>query len=319
MCCWESRCCRHSSRLPKAQRCGSRWAVFDFRLIGLLGACIACSCGTLSARPSSAVLLLLLQESAHAAVLVDHWQQLGEALAGSGSEEEEAEDQLPFSRELRHSWWHAQPGKQEQAGSAEQPSSPRPAGEDAPVHQRASGDDSHNLRDSVFKLALPEDWQLEAAEPPGLACTLFRYQRRCLAWLLWRESLGGAAGSGSADKAAGEGVKPDPEAAGGSADSPATGAAPADPHSRKSALPTTSLLWQPLILPSGLRVWHSPMDGGVRREPVGPPLPEVSGGLLCEEMGLGEWWGGGWMQGETLNLKDTVTSGGAAPHFGIAA
>ncbi|PRW05825.1 E3 ubiquitin- ligase SHPRH [Chlorella sorokiniana] len=229
------------------------------------------------------------EESAHAAVLVDHWQQLGEALAGD-SHEQQADNALPFVQELRHSWWQAQPQARAAATGAEQQASPGPAGEGSPGHQQAGSDDTHsnNLRDSVFRLALPEDWQLEAAEPPGLACTLFRYQRRCLAWLRWRESLGGAAGSGIADEAAGESVKPDPEAASGGGDSPAVGAAPADPHSRKSALPTTSLLWQPLVLPSGLRVWHNPLDGGVRCQPVGPPLPEVSGGLLCEEMGLGK-------------------------------
>lgn len=249
-----------------------------------------CELGRAELDTSAVTLCHLLQVSTHAAVLVDHWQQLHEAVAATSSEEE-ADEQLPLGGELRRGWWQAQPEQQEQgAAGAEQVPPPGPAGEDAGGHQQqAGGSDTSNLRDSVFRLALPEDWQMEAAEPPGLACTLFRYQRRCLAWLRWRESLGGGAGSGSEDGAAGEGIKPDPEAAGGSADSPAAGAAPADPCSRKSALPTTSLLWQPLTLPSGLRVWHNPLDGGVQLQPVGPPLPEVSGGLLCEEMGLGEW------------------------------
>lgn len=223
-------------------------------------------------------------------MVVEHWQQLGEALA-SGAGEQQAGEQLPCGQQLRQGWWHVRPEheQQEQAAGTEQQASPGPAGEDAGVRRRGGSGDSSNLRDSVFRLALPEDWQLEAAEPPGLACTLFRYQRRCLAWLLWRESLGDAAGSGGADEAAAEGVKPEPWTASSGADGPAAGAAAADANSRKAVLPATSLLWQPLLLPSGLRVWHNPLEGAVRHQPVGPPLPEVSGGLLCEEMGLGEW------------------------------
>ena len=206
----------------------------------------------------------------------------------SGGGEEGQGEEVPFAAELRQHWWQAQPEQQLEAaqgeaavvgGSGEGPSPPPPGGEGGA-----------NLRDRVFRLALPQDWQVEAAEPPGLACTLFRYQRRCLAWLKWRESLGGGWGGASGSGAAAEGVKPDPEAGDGrgAAASPSADAAPCDQRSRKAALPGTSLLWQPLLLPSGLRVWANPLEGGVRRRPVGPPLPEVSGGLLCEEMGLGE-------------------------------
>ena len=144
-----------------------------------------------------------------------------------------------------------------------------------------------NLRDQVFGLALPADWQLEAAEPPGLACSLFRYQKRCLSWLKWRESLGVGAGGDGGTSSTGSAAR---AASQDTAVDVAVDAAAAEPDagSSKAALPTGSPLWQPLVLPSGLWVHHNSMEGCVSLTPVEVPLPEVPGGLLCDEMGLGE-------------------------------
>ena len=120
-------------------------------------------------------------------------------------------------------------------------------------------DDSSALRDRVFALALPSDWHTEHGEPPGLTSTLYRYQRRALAWMLWRESLGDRRGGGDAEGCC-------------------------DLVSTKSRLPESSLLFRRVETPAGLVVWRSPVDGRVRLDPQ-PPLPETSGGLLCDEMG----------------------------------
>lgn len=135
----------------------------------------------------------------------------------------------------------------------------------------AGQEEGQGVRDRVFDMALPHDWRREEPDPPGLLCSCFRYQRRMLAWGLWRESLGGGCGAPLAL---------DPEA----------GAAP-DPDSAKGRLPARDVLWQPMRLPCGRTVY---VGGGVARlAPVGPPLPEPAGGVLADEMGLGEE-GGSW-------------------------
>jgi hypothetical protein len=147
-----------------------------------------------------------------------------------------------------------------------------------------AGDDSLGTRDRIFGMVAPTDWQLEAAEPPGLACTLYRYQRRCLAWLKWRESLGGgnslAQERGPAEsEGAAQAVQPAATAGAG-----VKGGVCPDSGSFKSKLQSTSLLWQPIVLPSGQTVFRNAADGCLRREAGGPPLPVVPGGLLCDEM-----------------------------------
>lgn len=193
-----------------------------------------------------------------------HWDELQGELAEAAASEDEGSGQAqhggiacgPFATQLQAGWWQAHSSSAEAAvadGGA--------GGEEAAV--------GGNPRDHIFQLVLPSDWRLEAPEPAGLCCTLFRYQRRCLAWLKWRESLGDSAGS------AGLGVGAAADVVG-------------DPGSRKVALPSTDLSWQPLSLPSGLRGWYDPVRRRLRRAPATPALAEVSGGLLCDEMGLGE-------------------------------
>jgi len=274
-------------------------------------------------------------------------EQDGEAGEGQEEDGSDTDASTPFAAELRVQWWQEQtqaqaqaegrqaqqqqqggsPGGSGQAAGADGVSAAAAAGEaaDQPGSSPGGGGAGHaaaaagqpggapgNPRDRIFELVLPSDWQLEAGEPPGLACTLFRYQRRCLSWLKWRESLGGpgSSGGGGAGGANAEGGDKEhgshaaAAAAAKAADhnQPAAAAAapPAaapDAHSAKAALPATNLEWQPVVLPSGLRVYYNPVEGCVRRQPVTPPLPEVPGGLLCDEMGLGEWAvrGGRWV------------------------
>jgi hypothetical protein len=97
--------------------------------------------------------------------LLDYWQQLGEAVAGGGAAAEA--QAVPFGEELRRRWWQPQAAQHAEGGreEREEPQAAAGAGAGAAV--------SANLRDRVFGVALPHDWQLEATEPPGLACTLF--------------------------------------------------------------------------------------------------------------------------------------------------
>lgn len=142
------------------------------------------------------------------------------------------------------------------------------------------------LRDSIFKMVLPSDWTLEEPEPPGLKATLFRYQRRALGWMRFREGVGEA-----------------------------------PPGSVRAQVPKTDLCWKAVKLPSGHRVFYNCVDGAWGREacvgggvptpaqtglscavcavvPAGlvsmEPIPpsaeqlERRGGILCDEMGLGK-------------------------------
>ena len=43
------------------------------------------------------------------------------------------------------------------------------------------------LRDRVFKVIKPLDWNKEHVDPPGLKCSLYKYQRKALAWMKYRE------------------------------------------------------------------------------------------------------------------------------------
>lgn len=234
--------------------------------------------GTPSRLPLPHMLILALLQAAPAlAVLVAHWEELWDELkeeatgqAASGPEELGHAQRGstacgPFAAELQAGWWQVQ--AQTSSRSARADARDASAGSEA-------GAEGGNPRDRIFELVLPSDWQLEAPEPPGLSCTLFRYQRRCLAWLKWRESLGSSVPGSTApvDQAAGVGA-----------------GMQGDSRSRKLALAQTNLRWQPLSLPSGLRAWCSPGGGCLRPSAVTPPLPEVPGGLLCDEMGLGEW------------------------------
>ncbi|KAK2077014.1 hypothetical protein QBZ16_005242 [Prototheca wickerhamii] len=129
----------------------------------------------------------------------------------------------------------------------------------------SSLDWAFNPRARIFDLALPSDWQLEADQPPGLRCHLFRYQRRALSWMLWRESF----------------------AAGGAAP-----AALADADSARSRVDELGRLLDPVRLPGGQLVCYDPTSASVVPEgsSLGSDLvaPQAPGGLLCDEMGLGK-------------------------------
>lgn len=47
-----------------------------------------------------------------------------------------------------------------------------------------------SLRDNIFHAMRPMDWTKETPDPPGMKCSLFKYQRRALSWMIWRENAG---------------------------------------------------------------------------------------------------------------------------------
>jgi hypothetical protein len=47
-----------------------------------------------------------------------------------------------------------------------------------------------DVRQSLFDWVHPAAWKLQAQQPPGLQCSMFRYQLRALAWMKWREQHG---------------------------------------------------------------------------------------------------------------------------------
>lgn len=51
-------------------------------------------------------------------------------------------------------------------------------------------DAGETLRDNVFREVKPVDWTRECEDPEGLQCSLYSYQRRALAWMLFREGDG---------------------------------------------------------------------------------------------------------------------------------
>ncbi|KFM24288.1 E3 ubiquitin-protein ligase SHPRH [Auxenochlorella protothecoides] len=116
-----------------------------------------------------------------------------------------------------------------------------------------------NPRARIFQLAHPGDWQAEQPQPEGLLCHLFRYQRRALRWMLWRESF-----------------RP-----GSESHSP-------DPDSVRSAVQSLGRLYQPTRLPGGQEVHYDALAGSVSAAPRDDAAPQVPGGLLCDEMGLGK-------------------------------
>ena len=48
-------------------------------------------------------------------------------------------------------------------------------------------DTGETLRDNVLREVKPVDWTRECEDPEGLQCSLYSYQRRALAWMLFRE------------------------------------------------------------------------------------------------------------------------------------
>lgn len=58
-----------------------------------------------------------------------------------------------------------------------------------PKYLADMNDNETTLRDKVFEVIKPLDWQTECADPPGLQCSLYGYQRKALAWMKYREHL----------------------------------------------------------------------------------------------------------------------------------
>ncbi|KAL6782339.1 hypothetical protein ACKKBG_A06415 [Auxenochlorella protothecoides x Auxenochlorella symbiontica] len=116
-----------------------------------------------------------------------------------------------------------------------------------------------NPRARIFQLAHPGDWQAEQPQPEGLLCHLFRYQRRALRWMLWRESF-----------------------------RPGSKSRSPDPDSVRSAVQSLGRLYQPTRLPGGQEVHYDALAGSVSAAPRDDAAPQVPGGLLCDEMGLGK-------------------------------
>jgi hypothetical protein len=207
---------------------------------------------------------------------VEHWQHLSELAAGDDGSSEHV-----FLAELREAWWRHQQRK---------PGSSQDAAAVVGGHDQGDPDGRPaapgNMRDRVFALALPTDWQEEAQQPAGLSCSLFRYQRHCLAWLTWRESLGGQATSVSSVPSGQHAARVGEDIASAMGSQPCP-----DVRSAKAQLASRDLRWQHVTLPSGLEVCWDPVGACVRREVATPPLPEVPGGILADEMGLGGCWG----------------------------
>ncbi|KDD74296.1 hypothetical protein H632_c1423p1, partial [Helicosporidium sp. ATCC 50920] len=135
-------------------------------------------------------------------------------------------------------------------------------------------------REAFFELALPSSWECETPDPVGLTCRLFRYQRRALSWMLWRE---GAGSEGAETEGAACLSEPEPNS---------TRAPPPDAADSSKARLAALSEWPEVSLPSGLNVRYNVFRGSVLRvdwageEPPRPPF--VRGGLLADEMGLGK-------------------------------
>ena len=113
-----------------------------------------------------------------------------------------------------------------------------------------------NLRDEVLAIIRPDGWTEVAPQPSGLKRQLYRYQRRALAWMLWREQHHGL--SGGAER----------------------GSRGAAAHLRaEDAHP----LWRRTLLPSGATVFVNIRTGSVSRVPI-KVAHSLPGGCLCDEV-----------------------------------
>lgn len=150
------------------------------------------------------------------------------------------------------------------SSGAEGPSSPA-AGAGATANRAVEGVD--DVRDDVFQM-LNCGWAAEVADPPGLRCSLYRYQRRALAWMCWRElegsCPGGSSSSSSESAAVAQGAALHPPAA--------------DPA------------WTAVTLPAGGSAavcYCNALEGRVSRAPPAA-MRRPPGGILADEMGLGK-------------------------------
>ncbi|KAL0047258.1 hypothetical protein WJX82_010979 [Trebouxia sp. C0006] len=126
------------------------------------------------------------------------------------------------------------------------------------------------LRDDLLGMVCPSDWTIQAPEPPGLKLPLHAYQRHALAWMSWRERIGGSSDC-SCDPSSSQQDSIDSEAAG------MFGVTEGALHP----------CWQPVTLPSGLHIFENRYTGQVTQNPP-PPPPPLPGGILGDEMGLGK-------------------------------
>ncbi|KAL0039084.1 hypothetical protein WJX77_007371 [Trebouxia sp. C0004] len=126
------------------------------------------------------------------------------------------------------------------------------------------------LRDDLLGMVCPSDWTIQAPEPPGLKLPLHAYQRHALAWMSWRERVGGS-NDCIDNPSSSQQDSIDSEAAG------VFGLMEGGLHP----------CWQPVTLPSGLHIFENRYTGQVTQKPP-PPPPPLPGGILGDEMGLGK-------------------------------
>jgi SNF2 family DNA or RNA helicase len=123
-------------------------------------------------------------------------------------------------------------------------------------------DENKGLRDAIFQIVNPRDWKKECSDPPGIKCSLFRYQKRALSWMLYRETN-------------------------------------EDEYKDDGSLKSKSYL-APQCIPmkiQGKKAFFNHSQGCFTENPVKQALP--AGGILADEMGLGmflcnvalvDWW-----------------------------
>jgi len=155
------------------------------------------------------------------------------------------------------------------------------------------------LRDNVFNMVKPRDWTAEhSPSPAGLVTPLFHYQQRALRWILWRESFVGmkevsnsrsnSISNRTSMTRKGKSSATAPPSS--SAVAAAEGTFPPDSQSTKTFIPEQSFNWQPCTLLSGLELYWNISTGetSLTLPHEDPTCPEVAGGILAEEMGLGK-------------------------------
>lgn len=153
------------------------------------------------------------------------------------------------------------------------------------------------LRDNVFNMVKPRDWTAEhSPSPAGLVTPLFHYQQRALRWILWRESfVGKEIGSKSSKNSISNRISMARKGKSSafppsSSSAAAEGTFPPDSQSTKAFIPEQSFNWQPCTLSSGLELYWNISTGetSLTLPHEDPTCPEVVGGILAEEMGLGK-------------------------------
>ncbi|CAG9463337.1 unnamed protein product [Pedinophyceae sp. YPF-701] len=133
-------------------------------------------------------------------------------------------------------------------------------------------DPAETVRDDVFAIIQPSGWMRASENPEGMRVPLYRYQRRALAWMEWRERQG----TGDPDTQ-------DGPSGGFAASMGQRGGGTAGPSSGS----LLHALWEPVRLVGGAEVYVNMHTGEVSPTAV-LRTNEVPGGILADEMGLGK-------------------------------